>query len=128
MLTDADMSTTRCVGVRRLPTLSSQVWPVHIPELFSGQSRHSLSMIIYDPVSGAAMACADLEDDRLMDGLMYYINSDVVPFVPVVTESHLTRTERGTTELYMAMLNLPSASWRPGKQYRGGGQGVSLGS
>ena len=38
-------------------------------------------MIIYDPVSGAAMACADLEDDRLMDGLMYYINSQDVPFV-----------------------------------------------
>ena len=44
--------------------------PVHIPNEFFGQSRETLSVFMYDPIDGAPMACADLEDDRDLEGVL----------------------------------------------------------
>lgn len=60
------------------------IWNVHIPDTHNGQSRTDLSLVLYDPVHDVPMLCADLVDDRVMDGLVYFVDEALVDFVPSV--------------------------------------------
>lgn len=76
-------------------------WPVHIPADHTG----SLSVVMYDPLNSVPMVCADLRQDRTMEGLIYRIFEDRIDTVPVI-DSSLRRDERGFTELSMRAANL----------------------
>jgi hypothetical protein len=59
-------------------------WGLHIPATIEGQSIAQLSMVLYDPISGLKMICADLEVDRQLDGVVDFVNQDLVENVPSV--------------------------------------------
>ena len=49
-------------------------WNAHVPAFLEGQTIDQLSMVLYDPRTGNMMTCADLEPDRQLDGVVYYVN------------------------------------------------------
>lgn len=65
-----------------------------------------MSVVLYDPENEVPMVCADLEEDRQMDGLVYSVDEQLVNFVPAVSFVALTRDETGNTELAMRVANL----------------------
>lgn len=67
-------------------------------------------MILYDPVNNVPMVCADLEEDRQMDGLVYSVNEQLVDHVPAVSFVTMKRSETGNTELAMRVANLQSTT------------------
>jgi len=88
-------------------------WPLHIPDYYYGQDRSTLSIVMYSPShAGVPMVCADLENDRQMDGLVYYVNEDATSNVPSVSNAALIRDERGFSQLDIRVANL-----RPGHIY-----------
>lgn len=88
-------------------------WPVHIPDYHYGQDRNTLSMVMYSPTHpDVPMVCADLLDDRQLDGLVYYVNEDANENVPSVSNAALIRDERGFTNIEVRIANL-----RPGNIY-----------
>eukprot|EP00040_Diaphanoeca_grandis_P032724 m.199053 g.199053 ORF g.199053 m.199053 type:complete len:590 (+) comp32719_c0_seq1:401-2170(+) len=88
-------------------------WPLHIPDYYYGQDRNTLSIVMYSPThEGVPMVCADLLDDRQMDGLVYYVNEDATSNVPSVSNVAMIRDERGFTQVDIRIANL-----RPGHTY-----------
>eukprot|EP00039_Didymoeca_costata_P024191 m.9573 g.9573 ORF g.9573 m.9573 type:complete len:735 (-) comp4088_c0_seq1:1377-3581(-) len=88
-------------------------WGNHIPEQLDGQTIESLSMLLYDPRIDFPMVCADLEVDRQMDGIVFFVNQALVQNVPSVSDATLTRTEIGTTTVNLAVANLRSNAVYP---------------
>lgn len=84
-------------------------WGVHIPDT----DRSSLSIVLYDPDSGARMMCADLASDRVQDGFEVSEVNQGVSRVPVVSEASISRLETGNTVVSISLNNLVAGSSYP---------------